>query len=97
MYGPTCREELEVLKEEIARRSGRQGFRELENPSVFLCIYCQKLLLKKKRLKAELQEINRNIDSKLGMLTEKTPRARQITEQEASSRTSPDIIVSFNC
>lgn len=104
MYGPTCREELSVLKEEIARRSGRHVslnvFKELENPSVFLCIQCQKLLLKKNRLKAQIQEITKNIDSKLGLLTEKTPRTRQVAEQDitqqgASSSASPEVIVSF--
>ena len=104
LYGLSCQEELGILKEEISRRNGRSislnMFKELDNPSVFLCIRCQKLLLKKKRLKTELQEINESIDAKLGLLTEIAPRTRQTTEQETTVQAallsaSPDIIVSL--
>lgn len=74
---------------------------------MYLCIHCQKLLLRKKKLNEELAEVVTTIDAKLRLVTvtEIGPRKRTLSEtvQEAqpsegvSGSSSPDVIVSTGC
>ena len=89
LYGLSCAIELVVLKKEIRRAKDCciSKTRELANPSVYLCMYCQKLLLKKKRLDEELAEIRTTIDSKLRLITEIVPkRTVRINARSVASR-----------
>ena len=103
LYGISCRTELGILKAQIAsiRASNIFSFKELANPNVYLCIQCQRLLLKRKQLEEELADVVSKINSKLGVLTEIAPcrkrslseASQELTSQEAGGSSSPGVTV----
>ena len=74
--------ELDVLKQKIVRVKGTciSRIRELSNPSVYLCLHGQNLLLRKRRLDEELSQAVIFVDGKLGLISEVGPRKRTLSE-----------------
>ena len=92
LYGPNCRVELGILKQEIARvkASTISCIKELANPNVYLCIQCQRLLLKKKQLEEGLADVVSKIDSKLGVLTEIASTRKRTLSEASREQTSKE-------
>ena len=68
LNGVACKAEGELLRRALARYCGRvniaRALELLEDPSVFLCMKCQQILMKQSSLEAELFRINQQINVK---------------------------------
>ena len=76
LHGPSCRLELQILKLEVSRvYSSISSFDRLSNPAAYLCVKCQRLLLRRSNLQKQLMECIANIRSKLTLLIPNTQPA----------------------
>lgn len=109
LHRSQCQVELLILNEVISVLFGLSvvAYQELKNCNALLCVQCQKLLLKHKRLKNELQNILDNIKEKLNSLHVdssvpsfvRSGRKRLLTEsseteQSVSDTGSPTVVPS---
>ena len=87
MNGAACKLEAELLAKALTRYSQHRCFatcyQKLKEPSTFLCLSCQNLLLKSKMLEDKLYAVEQTIDSKLEILM--TTRANSSTIPISSS------------
>ena len=76
LHGPSCRLELQILKLEVSRvYSSVSSIDRLSNPAAYLCVKCQRLLLRRSNLQKQLMECIANIRSKLTLLIPNTQPA----------------------
>ena len=73
LNGPSCKVEAALLKKALIRYSGRGDVSYychglFNNPSTFLCVKCQKTLLKHNSVEEELARLNADVNAKCGAL-----------------------------
>ena len=68
LYGNSCFTERLVLQNVLARRQLRlNSSRDLNNPDAFLCLLCQRQLLKVKKLEEEIKSTVAELDLKINL------------------------------